>query len=355
MRKVATAAIVAVLLGSGALIAQSGEGPTPDAPWWAYGFQTPPKPGEEARECGTPWPMSCYNPRPVPQLEDVPRSLPGAPRQYSRKQASEWFGPADWYPDDHPQMPDIVAKGNESRGIRACTLCHSPLGKGRSENSSVAALPVPYFLQQLELFKSGQRRSADPRKLNTKEMIAMAKLLSPEEARAAAEYYASVKWTPRGKVVESPTVPKFRSAGGLYLPREEGGTEPIDARIIEIPDRPDDLEYLRDPKAQWTMWAPVGSIARGKSLATTGSAVAADGTPTVPGRTMQCTVCHGADLNGVGNVPPLAGRSPTYLVRQMYDMQVGTRVSPLMKPVVGKLSNDDFVALGAYLASLDGR
>jgi cytochrome c553 len=226
--------------------------------------------------------------------------------------------------------------------VRACSLCHSALGKGRSENSSVAALPVEYFLQQLELFKTGQRRSADPRKLNTKEMIAMAKALTPEEARAAAEYYASVTWTPRGKVVETANVPKFRSAGGLYLPLEGDATEPLGMRIIEMPNRPEDLEYLRDPKADWTMYVPIGSIEKGKALATTGG-----------GKTLACAVCHGPDLRGIGNVPPIAGRSPTYMVRQMYDMQQGARVSPLMKGVVAKLTNEDFVALGAYLASVD--
>ncbi len=343
MRKILTTILLAGAVTSTPLLnAQQAEAPNPEAPWWAYGFQWAPKAGEEARECGVPTPISCFNPRPIPQLEDVPRILPGAPKPFSRKQASEWWGPADWYPNDHPAMPDIVSKGAEHKGVRACSLCHSALGKGRSENSSVAALPAAYFLQQLELFKTGQRKSADPRKLNTKEMIAMAKALSPEEAKAAAEYYASVAWTPRGKVVETANVPKFRSAGGLYLPLEGEATEPIGMRIIEMPNRPDDLEYLRDPKADWTIYAPVGSIEKGKALATTGG-----------GKTMACGVCHGPNLKGLASVPPIAGRSPTYMTRQMYDMQQGARVSPLMKAVVAKLTNEDFVAIGAYLASLE--
>jgi cytochrome c553 len=85
-------------------------------------------------------------------------------------------------------------------------------------------------------------------------------------------------------------------------------------------------------------------------LVTTGAATAADG-KAIPGRTMQCTICHGADLNGLGNLPGIAGRSPSYLVRQMYDMQQGTRVSPLMKSVVANLTEDDMIAIGAYVAS----
>jgi len=72
------------------------------------------------------------------------------------------------------------------------------------------------------------------------------------------------------------------------------------------------------------------------------------------GRTVQCGTCHGADLKGMGPVPGIAGRSPSYLVRQMYDMQVGTRKgqwTELMKPVVEKLSADDMLVIAAYCAS----
>jgi cytochrome c553 len=53
-------------------------------------------------------------------------------------------------------------------------------------------------------------------------------------------------------------------------------------------------------------------------------------------------------------VPGLAGRSPSYQVRQLYDMKTGTRRglwSDLMKAVVANLTDDDFVAIGAYLAA----
>jgi cytochrome c553 len=71
-------------------------------------------------------------------------------------------------------------------------------------------------------------------------------------------------------------------------------------------------------------------------------------------KTTQCAVCHGPDLAGMGPVPGLAGRSPSYMVRQLYDMQEGTRKglwTSLMKPVVAKLDNDDMIAIAAYLAS----
>jgi cytochrome c553 len=57
---------------------------------------------------------------------------------------------------------------------------------------------------------------------------------------------------------------------------------------------------------------------------------------------------------GLADVPGIAGRSPSYLTRQLYDLQRGTRrgrSSPLMLPVVANLSADDMVAIAAYVAS----
>jgi cytochrome c553 len=65
-------------------------------------------------------------------------------------------------------------------------------------------------------------------------------------------------------------------------------------------------------------------------------------------------VCHGQDLNGLGPVPGIAGRSPSYIVRQLYDIQRGTRKgtwSPLMEQVVNNLTQDDMIAIAAYVAS----
>ena len=73
------------------------------------------------------------------------------------------------------------------------------------------------------------------------------------------------------------------------------------------------------------------------------------------GKTSQCGVCHGADLRGLGPVPGLAGRSPSYMARQLYDMQQGARHgvwTDLMKPVVANLNEDDILNIAAYTASL---
>jgi cytochrome c553 len=53
-------------------------------------------------------------------------------------------------------------------------------------------------------------------------------------------------------------------------------------------------------------------------------------------------------------VPGIAGRSPIYIFRQLNDIQKGMRKGnavALMVPVVAKLSQDDMIALAAFMAS----
>src|SRR5690606_29928746 len=107
-------------------------------------------------------------------------TLPGSPQKVMRNQIAFGFGPVDWYPQDHPQMPPIVANGRMDANIVACSLCHMPNGKGRPENAPVAGLPVEYFIKTMMDFKNDNRSSSDPRKANTNRMIAFAKAMTDE-------------------------------------------------------------------------------------------------------------------------------------------------------------------------------
>ncbi len=270
------------------------------------------------------------------------KHLPNSSAEFTQAQISDRFGPADWYPGDHPKMPEIVAHGRKP-DIWACSLCHYPNGKGRPENAGVSGLPVSYFIHQMNDFRNDLRKSADARKKNTNLMIAYAKAMTDEEIKAAAEYFGAMKWTPWIKVIETNTVPKTRLSVGMFLPLEGNQTEPLGERIIEMPEQPDATEVLRDPRSGFIAYAPFSSIKKGEVLVATGG-----------GKTVQCGVCHGADLKGLGPVPGIAGRSPSYLVRQLYDMQQNTRKgewTDLMKPVVSKLSEEDMLNIAAYTSS----
>jgi cytochrome c553 len=310
-----------------ALVFAAGIPAATDAPpAWAYGTPpTPPPPAQPAKDDGSL------------------KHLSGSNGQFTLTQIRDAFGPADWYPGDHPTMPDVVAHGRKP-DVRACSLCHYPNGKGRPENAPVAGYPTSYFIQQMMDFKNGLRKSSDPAKANTNLMIGFAKSMTDDEIRQAAEYFGSMKWTPWIKVVETKMVPKTRLAGGMYLTLEGNEKEPLGGRIIETPDNTEATEMLRDDHSGFTAYVPPGSIKKGEALVTTGGG----------GKTTKCGACHGADLRGIGPVPGIAGRSPSYLVRQMYDMQHGTRNGPwtqLMKPVVAKLSDAEMLEIAAYTAS----
>src|SRR5688572_22471372 len=126
------------------LVAQS------NVPAWPYGYFAPAAPGEVAPACtDARRPVSCARPAAAVADDGILRKLPGTDRTFTRNQAYFDYGPADWYPGDHPPMPSIVARGREQEGLRACALCHYPNGKGKMENAQVAGLSEGYILQQL--------------------------------------------------------------------------------------------------------------------------------------------------------------------------------------------------------------
>ena len=324
-----------VLIGGFAsILAVAALNATAQHPSWAYGFVEPPPPA------GAPAAGAAAAPAP----DTTPRSVPGSQRTYTRAELGNGFAPSDWFPSDHPPLPEIVAHGRRDAQINACGLCHYPSGQGRQENSGISGQPYDYFVQTMMDFKNDLRHSADPRKTNTGRMIGFAKAMTDAEIKETARYFSSIPWTQYIKVVETKTVPKTRMNGGMFVKLEGNETEPIGNRIVETPEDFERTE-LRDPHSGFVAYVPVGSVKAGETLVKTGG----------NGRTTQCAVCHGPTLEGLGPVPGIAGRSPSYIVRQLYDMQVGTRKgvwTPLMKPVVDKLTAEDLVAIGAYTSSL---
>jgi cytochrome c553 len=317
-----------VLLGFGALIAFGAKAadsryPAPSYPGWAYAVPTPQNEATAPRDDGTVF------------------TLPGSSGHFTRGQISGagHAPPADWYPGDHPAMPPLVANGDAARGITACTACHYPNGKGRPQNANIAGLNADYLVRQLRDMKSGLRKSAEPKKHNAQQMVNFAHAMTAAEMREAAGYYAALPPSVPIKVVETTTVSVMNSQEGLWLPREDGAREPIAGRLIETP-LDVNREQLRDPHAGFIAYAPHGAVAKGRRLATR----------------LNCASCHGEGLRGNGDTAPgIAGRSPSYLARQLYDFQQGTRhgeLSAAMQPVVSGLSSANIVNLTAYAASL---
>jgi cytochrome c553 len=270
------------------------------------------------------------------RVEGVVRA-PGSAREYDGAKIAGNATPPDWFPDEHPAAPRSVTGG---AGIRfACGSCHLMSGQGHPEAADIAGMPAEYLIRQMAYYKAGTRQD-DAR------MGPIAKATSDEDIRQAAEYFAALKPAVWVKVIESATPPKtfIATAGRHRQLHPEGGTEPIGRRILEIPADPFRTE-IRDPHSGFIAYVPPGSIARGEALVKGGGS----------GKTVQCALCHGAALEGLGEVPRLAGLQPLYVARQLFDLRHGSsagKAAALMKPVVANLSEDDIIAISSYLGSL---
>lgn len=270
------------------------------------------------------------------------RRLPDSTLTRTLTQLRDLFDTPDWYPDDHPPIPEIVAQGRRPSAF-ACGVCHRANGPGGPESANLTGLSVPYMMRQMDEFRSGARVSL-PGRVPFDLMVKLSRAVTDDEARIAATYFASLPYRSMVDVVETDTVPRTTVSGWFLVPLPGGGTEPLGSRIIELPA--DLNRYVdRDSRVRFTAYVPVGSIARGHDLATTGG----------QGRTVPCATCHGEKLTGTAIAPPLAGRSPSYVVRQLHDFRAGTRAgaaSAQMLPTVEHLGQEDMIAVAAYVASL---
>jgi cytochrome c553 len=192
-------------------------------------------------------------------------------------------------------------------------------------------------------FKSGARKTSVPGRNPDRMVKEVANAITSEEIDAAAEYFSALRPRSAVRIVEALKAPKTRVVDWHLAVASTLGLEPLGGRIIEVPENLEQFER-RDGRSRWIAYVPPGSVQRGRTLATSGG-----------NKTITCVICHGSDLRGLGPIPGIAGRSPSYIIRQLYDFRAGVRAgagSALMKPVVEKLAMDDMISLAAYVASL---
>lgn len=290
------------------------------------------------------WAFALNPPAAQPAMDnDKPQRVPGSAASFTQREIAAIAVQApDWHPDEHPAMPGIVGRSREPR-VYACAYCHLPNGAGRPENASLAGLSANYIKAQIFAFREGKRLGSEPRRAPQNNMIALARELTDTEIEESAAYFAALPPASFVKVIESPTAPRTMVAGWMLKRAPGNSTEPIGSRIVELAEDVERFER-RDSRTPYVAYVPTGSLMRGADLVITGSA----------GRTLPCAACHGADLQGLADVPRIAGRSPSYLFRQLYDLRGATRsdaAAELMKPVVANLTDADMVAIAAYLAS----
>lgn len=278
-----------------------------------------------------------------PPFDSVtPLHVPHSVRTFTMAQAKNVNAPPDWYPEAHSPMPPSVAHGEKGR-VWACGYCHLPDGQGRAENAVLAGLPAAYIERQVAAIRAGTRRSAVATYGPSIRMRDAADSATLREVRDAARYFSRIRAKPRFVVIERQTIPATYEAGGLYSERAGADSQPLGQRIIELTD---DLvrHELRDADGTFTAYVPLGSIVAGRRIAH-GKATALT----------TCATCHGPALRGLALAPPIAGRSPSYLFRQLVGFRTGARggaASVAMQKVVAGLSVDDMIAVSAYAGSL---
>jgi cytochrome c553 len=234
-----------------------------------------------------------------------------------------------------PKMPEVVARGKPL----PCMQCHLANGGSHPESAAIAGMSVNYIIKQVHAFRDGER--VDGR---TGRMVLASKAITEKELNEAAEYYAAIgpdrqQWIKTVVGTEVPKGPAPFGGGGFRYHAPDGGTEPLPVGMIVETAEVDDLVRARDQiNGGFVQYVRAEDLALGEKVATAGA----------------CGTCHGADYKGVGDVPRLAGQHAVYLIRQLKDMQIGARKDKnvaLMKPVVEKLSDQEIVAVSAYLAS----
>jgi cytochrome c553 len=289
------------------------------------------------------WPIAKPAAGPAPKPDDtVQKKLPGSKAHFTDAGVNDRFNIPDWYPKDHAPLPDVVAHGRKPN-VFACGFCHLPNGQGRPENASLAGQPAAYIVEQVTEMKEGRRKTSQMMG-SIKGMYGIADAVTPEEAKIAGAYFSKLKYKKWIRVVETDMVPRFDISSHNMLVKADGtAKEPIGDRIIELPENLDRTE-LRDSHSGFVAYVPKGSVARGKKLVASGAGA------------FPCASCHGAHLKGDGNVPALAGRSPSGIVRQLYDFKHGTRSGPTADPMrteTANMTDAQRLDIAAYLASLN--
>ncbi len=330
---IAIAAIVLSLLAASASMGAANGGATsPDAAVhaaeaWAFPvFPPPPDP---------------HAPKPKADPHKV-LHVTGSTVSYTQSQL-DGMDDADWFPQDHPAAPQIVKVGRQP--ARPCAECHSISGAGVPATATLEGLPKAYILEQVEAFRAGQRGMGGPETAH--HMVEEARALTPADLNQAADYFSSTPFVPRVHVVETASVPKTHWKHFVLVPDKGDVREPIGERIIETPANFHDYEN-RDTRVGYVAYVPPGSIARGALIAAQGK-----------GSVASCESCHGAKLDGqtmpgIGIVPPLAGRSPTYIARELILFRKGKRSDPAAPPMraeASALTIPEMIDVAAYAAS----
>ena len=131
--------------------------------------------------------------------------------------------------------------------------------------------------------------------------------------------------------------------------RDGTDTEQVGNRLIEVANTPAAVRQMDRNRLLLPTCRLPAALGGGKALVlvTTGGGGKTHGLQRLPWR-------H--SYRAWIDVPGIAGRSPVYIARQIYSFRNNVRKGPMadiMKNVVGKLSDNDVIAVSSYVSSLN--
>ncbi len=266
----------------------------------------------------------------------------------------------------NPHSPKIGAELPAEALAIQCVGCHGAQGEGVGAFPALADKSAAYMIEEMRKYKSGLRQNPM--------MTPLMQGLSDRDIEELAKYYAAMG----GKSAAAPTAPTPAAAAvaqltakcvGCHGAKGEGaGTFP--------PLAGKDVDYLRDQLANYKsgarqnpMMTPIAQglsdedIARlaeyyatlgaGSASAPAGAAPSAD--PATLQLTARCTGCHGAEGEGMGAFPGLAGKQTDYLVDQLNNYKSGVRANPVMTPIAKGLTGEQIEKLASYYSLLKSK
>ena len=292
-----------------------------------------------AQNAGPDWAYPANPPGGPPRDASKILKVPGSDKTYNEVSANDAFGPADWFPNEHAPMPTVVATGKKP-DVRACSLCHLTTGDGHPESANVSGLSAPYIQRALREFADGRRKNN-----RSPVMATIAKGMTPDEMREAAEYFAARK--PAAgymKVVEQAEVPKsYVGEGAMRFVSAGNEKEPIGSRIIVVPQDEEGAKS-RNPHSGFSLMCRPAASPRvrrwPRPAAAARPCLAPSATAKASRAWARCPRSQAA-IRRTSRASSWTSRAAT---------RTGAW-AVLMQQVVAKLDQDDIIALAAYAAS----
>ncbi len=258
----------------------------------------------------------------------------------------------------NPHAPSIGGLKPAVALAAECAGCHGTDGRGVGAFPGLVGKDANHLISEMKKYKAGARQNPM--------MTPIMQALSDRDIEVLAEYYATLG----DKSAAAPGARDEGSPGVVKLTAKCIGCHGADGQGVgafpalagkDAAYLADQLKNYKSGARQNPMMTPIAKgltdeqiVTLAKYYATRGTASAAAATPglSAPPANAKCVGCHGAQGQGVGAFPALAGKDPVYLIDQLRNYKSGARQNPMMMPIAKGLSDEDIEKLAGYYSSL---